>query len=122
MPTLSSAHILEMRANVGRASALLRALANSDRLLLLCALAEREMCVSELQEKLGLQQPSLSQQLGVLRREGLAVTRRKGKHIYYRVAPGPALAILEVLHREFCRPGHGAETGSTSKEKMHHDN
>lgn len=97
-------NISMMRANVGEAAALLRALSHGDRLLLLCALVEHEMCVSSLQDELGIQQPSLSQQLGVLRRESLVDTRREGKRIYYRVRPGPALAILEVLHAEFCDP------------------
>lgn len=95
-----------MRNHAEQAVSLLRALAHGDRLLLLCALVEQEMCVSDLQEQLTIQQPSLSQQLGVLRREGLVDTRRDGKHIHYRVRPGPVLSILEILHREFC----GAQT------------
>lgn len=70
--------------------------------MLLCQLCEREMCVSELEQVLDIHQPSLSQQLGVLRREGLVETRRDGKHIYYRVSQGPALLILQQLHTIFC--------------------
>lgn len=99
-----SNNVSMMRVHVGQAAALLRALSHGDRLLLLCALVEQEMSVSGLQEELGIQQPSLSQQLGVLRREGLVDTRRDGKRIHYRVRPGPALAILEILHAEFCAP------------------
>jgi len=91
-----------MRANAEQAVSLLRAMSHGDRLLLLCALVEQEMCVSDLQQRLDIQQPSLSQQLGVLRREGLVETRRDGKHIYYRVRPGPVQAILTILYQEFC--------------------
>ncbi|MDQ6620332.1 MAG: metalloregulator ArsR/SmtB family transcription factor, partial [Pseudomonadota bacterium] len=57
----------KMRAAAEDATRLLRALANADRLLLLCHLSQGERCVSELEEELGITQPTLSQQLTVLR-------------------------------------------------------
>ena len=96
---------------------LLRTLAHEDRLLLLCQLCEQEMCVSDLEESLDIRQPSLSQQLGVLRREGLVHTRREGKHIYYSVKPGPALVLLQTLHNLFCdsiHASHGADQPAAS--------
>lgn len=95
--------ISQMRTNAADAVNLLRTLAHEDRLLLLCQLSQLEMCVSELESGLDIRQPSLSQQLGVLRREGLVDTRREGKHIFYRVSPGPALTILHQLHDIFCQ-------------------
>lgn len=62
--------IEQLRANAASAGALLKALANPDRLLLLCQLSQGERNVSELEQLLGIQQPTLSQQLAVLRREG----------------------------------------------------
>ncbi|MGQ9424437.1 ArsR/SmtB family transcription factor [Gilvimarinus sp. F26214L] len=94
-----------MRAAAGSASALLRALSHEDRLLLLCQLSQGEACVSDLELACGIYQPSLSQHLGVLRREGLVETRRDGKHIYYRTADEDALAVLEVLYQRFCLRG-----------------
>jgi ArsR family transcriptional regulator len=82
---------------------LMKALANPDRLMLLCQLSQGEMSVSELEAALGILQPTLSQQLGVLRDEELVETRREGKHIYYRVSSAPALAVLQVLYEQFCR-------------------
>jgi DNA-binding transcriptional ArsR family regulator len=92
-----------MQAAAGEASRLLKTLANPDRLLLLCQLAEREMSVGELEAELGILQPTLSQQLGVLREESLVLTRREGKHVYYRLEKGPALAVLRTLYDAFCR-------------------
>jgi len=86
------------------AAALLRSLANPDRLLLLCHLVEGECNVSTLESLTGIRQPSLSQQLGVLRDEGIVATRREGKFVYYRVASAPALAVLRTLHETFCAP------------------
>lgn len=59
----------------------LKRLANPERLLLLCELSQGERRVGELEQRLSIRQPPLSQQLGVLRSEGLVGTRRDGKHI-----------------------------------------
>lgn len=95
----------EMRQGAGEASSLLRVLAHEDRLMLLCQLSQGEYCVGELEKLLDLHQPSLSQQLGILRREQLVSTRREGKHIFYRVGDDRVLAVLQSLHGIFCSGG-----------------
>nr|WP_212757954.1 metalloregulator ArsR/SmtB family transcription factor [Stutzerimonas nitrititolerans] len=94
--------IQQLRANADAAGQLLKALGNPDRLLLLCQLVEGERSVSELEALLGIQQPTLSQQLGVLRREGLVATRREGKQIFYRIDSPAALAVINTLYQLFC--------------------
>ncbi|QRQ89165.1 helix-turn-helix transcriptional regulator [Cupriavidus oxalaticus] len=91
-----------MQAAATRACALLKVLANPDRLLLMCRLSQGELSVGELEEQLGIRQPTLSQQLGVLRENGLVATRRDGKNIFYSVASGQALAVMAVLYDQFC--------------------
>ncbi|AVO52772.1 metalloregulator ArsR/SmtB family transcription factor [Ectopseudomonas mendocina] len=99
---VDSLDIQQLRANADAAGQLLKALANPDRLLLLCQLSQGERNVSELEAQLGIQQPTLSQQLAVLRREGLVETRRDGKQIFYRISSPAALAVIETLYRLFC--------------------
>ncbi|CDS53368.1 Transcriptional regulator, ArsR family [Polaromonas sp. CG9_12] len=91
-----------LRQGAAQAVAALKLLANEDRLLLLCQLSQGELCVSELEAQLGIRQPTLSQQLGVLRAEGVVNTRRQGKNIYYSVADPAMLEIVAVLHRLYC--------------------
>jgi DNA-binding transcriptional ArsR family regulator len=93
----------EMRAAAREVTALLRGLANADRLLLLCEMTHGELSVGELEARLGISQPTLSQQLGVLRGEGLVATRREGKRIFYRIADANALQVLETLYRLYCK-------------------
>jgi DNA-binding transcriptional ArsR family regulator len=93
-----------MRATAGQACGLLRSLAHRDRLMLLCQLREGERSVSELEALLDIHQPSLSQQLGVLRSEGLVNTRREGKRIYYSLASSEARTLIETLYSLFCLP------------------
>ncbi len=97
-------NVSAMRESAGKAGAMLKALANPDRLMLLCQLTKGEHCVSDLEAKLGLMQPSLSQQLTVLRREGLVETRREGKQIFYSIASDEAMSILKLLHSLYCQP------------------
>ena len=91
-----------LRDNAAQASQLLKALSHPDRLMLLCRLAEGERSVSELEPLVEVYQPSLSQQLGILRREGLVSSRREGKQMFYQVANPDALAVLNVLYQRFC--------------------
>jgi DNA-binding transcriptional ArsR family regulator len=97
-----------MRAAAAQACALLKVLANPSRLLLLCQLAQGALCVSELESILGIQQPTLSQQLGVLRDEALVTTRREGKQIFYSIASDEAMAVMQLLYRLYCEKPNGA--------------
>jgi len=82
-------------------------LSNPDRLMLLCQLSQGEKRVGELEEILGIVQPTLSQQLTVLRDEELVSTRREGKNIYYQIASPQALAVMNILYAQFCAPQEG---------------
>ena len=91
-----------MRAHAGEAVTMLKLLGNEDRLLLLCELSQGECGVSELEQRLGIRQPTLSQQLAVLRADGVVSTRREGKNIYYAIAEPRVLHLLQTLHDLFC--------------------
>lgn len=91
-----------LRAAALQAGGLLKALANPDRLLLLCQLTQGEQSVGALEAALDIRQPTLSQQLGVLRQEGHVATRREGKQIFYSVASPEALAVLQLLYQIYC--------------------
>ena len=99
---VGSIDALAMRRHAKGASALLQALSNEHRLMVLCVLADGENSVGSLNERIPLSQSALSQHLAVLREEGLVETRREAQTIYYRLASGPALDIIKVLHRHYC--------------------
>lgn len=91
-----------LRESASKACSLLKVLANEDRLLLLCQLAEGEFNVGELEQRVGIRQPTLSQQLGVLREEGMVNIRREGKYIYYSLARHDVTQIMETLYELYC--------------------
>ena len=100
----------KMKASASNACRLMKVLSNPDRLMLLCQLSQGEKRVGELEEILGIVQPTLSQQLTVLREEELVTTRRDGKSIYYQIASPQALAVMNVLFEQFCGPQTGNNT------------
>lgn len=103
-----AASVADLQARAREAAALLKALGNSDRLLLLCQLVNGERPVAELGAVTGIAQPSLSQQLGVLRHEGLVATRREGRFMHYRIASPAVHAVLATLYRLYCEDGDGS--------------
>lgn len=91
-----------MQESAAQACRLMKVLGNPDRLMILCELTRGERRVGELEEILGIVQPTLSQQLTVLRDEGLVSARREGRHICYQLTSGQALAVIQVLYEQFC--------------------
>jgi len=92
----------EMRAAATHACSLMKVLANPDRLMILCQLSQGEKRVGELEALLGIVQPTLSQQLTVLREQQLVSTRRDGKNIYYMLSSPQAMAVIKTLYEQFC--------------------
>jgi DNA-binding transcriptional ArsR family regulator len=91
-----------MRPHAESAASLLKALANEQRLLILCNLADGELSVGELNEQLPLSQSALSQHLAVLREQGIVATRREAQTVFYSLRPGAAARVVSLLHEIYC--------------------
>ncbi len=91
-----------LRRSADSACRLMKVLSNPDRLLLLCQLTQGEKRVGELEELVGISQPTLSQQLGILRREGVVSTRRDGKFIWYQLNDPRILQLIQTMYRLYC--------------------
>jgi DNA-binding transcriptional ArsR family regulator len=99
---LSLTEVSALRESATKACSLLKALANEDRLLILCQLTQGERNVGEIEELVGIYQPTLSQQLGVLREEGIVNTCRKGKYIYYSLASFEVIQLMQTMSKLYC--------------------
>jgi DNA-binding transcriptional ArsR family regulator len=75
---------------------LFKALAHPARIRILEVLAEGERSVGELQPLVGIESSHLSQQLAVLRRAGLVVSRKEGTSVFYAVRDPTAVELLRV--------------------------
>lgn len=92
----------KMIVEIDRASLFLKALSGRSRLLLLCHLWDGEKSVGELARLTGARDTAVSQQLALLRREGMVAARRAGQMIFYSLASAEARHMLESLQALFC--------------------
>ena len=91
-----------MAKHAGKAADFLKALANDQRLAILCSLLDGPQSVSQINERVRLSQSALSQHLAVLRERELVETERQAQAVYYSVPEGKTRRLLEVLHDCFC--------------------
>ncbi len=83
--------------NIQADAELFRVLGHETRLRLLMLLAEGEHGVGEIDTISGIGQPGLSQQLAILRKARLVMTRRVAKQVYYRVDPAAVEKAADLL-------------------------
>jgi DNA-binding transcriptional ArsR family regulator len=100
-----------LQSRAGAAEALLKALANRWRLMILCELHMGERSVTQLQNVVGLGQSALSQHLARLREDGLVATRREAQTIFYSLASPEVMRIIGLLHELYCSPDCASSAG-----------
>jgi DNA-binding transcriptional ArsR family regulator len=110
--------VIEMQKKAGEASTLLAAMANEKRLMLLCQLIEGEKSVTELSEALGVRQPTVSQHLALLRKDGFVEPRRDGQVQYYGIASEEVRSILSTLYSIYCVPTPQQEAAKKAVQKV----
>lgn len=104
-----------MARHAAAAAELLKALAHPARLMVMCRLVDGEASVGELQQQAGLSMSALSQHLAVLRELALVTTRRQSQTIFYSLADGPALGVMQALYEAYCAskaPGRRTPAGA----------
>lgn len=92
----------KLEHNVAQAAALLKALSNEKRLMIVCILNKGEQSVGELEKNIGLSQSALSQHLARLRRDSLVKTRRAAQTIYYSLGNHAVVALMDCLSGIYC--------------------
>ena len=104
---------VRMHGRAEEVSAILKLLGNPQRLLIACLLCEGAYAVSEIEEKLGIHQPTLSQQLGALREAGVIEGQRQAKAVIYSLADARTSHLLDALQRIFSPEGLSALAAPT---------
>ncbi|PWR24930.1 ArsR/SmtB family transcription factor [Zavarzinia aquatilis] len=110
----------ELLPMADRAAEFLKVLANANRLMIVCHLLDGEASVAELEAQLGIRQPTLSQQLGILREAGIVLGRRDAKSVIYQLSDERARPLIAVMNQLFCggavpegtAPSHPAMTSA----------
>jgi DNA-binding transcriptional ArsR family regulator len=91
-----------MQEKADQATDLLKALANRNRLMILCMLSSEELSVGEIAKRLDLRDTVVSQHLALLRKDGLVQSRRDAQTMYYSLAANEARRIIDVLYELYC--------------------
>ena len=94
----------KLQSKAGAAEAMLKAVANRNRLIILCELLKGERSVGALQTAIGLSQSALSQHLARLREDELVATRRESQTIYYSLSSKPIARLIGLLYELYCAP------------------
>ena len=92
----------EMPAKAEMVADFLKGLANSHRLLILCALANGERNVTDLINETGIAQTSMSQHLAKLKDEGIVRYRRDHRTLFYAIDLPVVVEAMAVLYTRFC--------------------
>jgi len=96
-------NITAMEQTAVEVSHLMKMLSAPNRLLILCQLVDSEKSVGQLCDLLEVKPPSMSQQLSLLRREGLINARRQGQSIFYSISDERLLSLLSFLYENYCK-------------------
>ena len=107
----------DMLAAADDASAMLKALSNRHRLIIICQLTEKERSVGELAALLKLRDSTVSQHLALLRKDGLVTARRDGQTIWYSIGSPQARELMRTLYRVYCAPASACLPNVSRKAK-----
>jgi ArsR family transcriptional regulator, virulence genes transcriptional regulator len=103
-------NVQEMQNNAERVSGLLKSMSHEGRLMILCLLIGGEKSVGEIARSLEMRDAAASQQLALLRKDGLTKTRREGQTVYYSVSRDDVRQLIEFLYVLYCEPKKEQDT------------
>ncbi len=92
----------DIKNNADGAAKFLRSLANPNRLMILCLLAQGRLSVGEIEDALPLSQSALSQHLIKMKKDGILTSERDGVKIIYRLTHPLAKDVMQLLYKEYC--------------------
>tara|TARA_R110000868_G_scaffold411733_1_gene708199 strand:+ start:31124 stop:31453 length:330 start_codon:yes stop_codon:yes gene_type:complete len=83
----------------------LQAIANGNRLRILCHLAAGPLSVGEIEEFVGLSQSAVSQHLAKLKRAQIVMSKNDAQTHYYFIEDTSILSLISQMHQTFCEKG-----------------
>ncbi len=92
-----------MEQNAKELADILKVLANENRLLILCALAEQPLTVTEIFKKVGgITQSAISQHLSILKAHGILDYEKHGQQVIYYISDHRIEPVMKVLKEQYC--------------------
>jgi len=103
-------NVSDLEDSAAEAAGFLRTLANEKRLMIVCQLVDGEKNVGELCDALSVRQSTVSQQLALLRAEGVVKSRKEAQTVFYSLANENARRLVGLLYELFCNAAHAGKT------------
>ena len=94
---------------IPRAATFFKVVGDETRMKILCTIAESEVCVNDISEKIGMTKSAVSHQLKLLKTEGLVKARRDGKNIYYSLDDQHVIDMIDIAFTHIEHKSHGEE-------------
>ena len=94
--------LLKGEDDINRASRSLKAMSHPLRLKILCTLADGEVSVQDIVERVGTSQSNISQHLAILRDKGILASRKEANRVFYRVGDSRTLQLIGMMREVFC--------------------
>lgn len=88
--------------HIEQASRAMKAMSHPLRLKILCVLADQEVSVQDIVERVGTTQSNISQHLALMREKGVLRTRKDANRVYYRVGDQRTLEVVAMMRDVFC--------------------
>ncbi|HZW86414.1 MAG TPA: metalloregulator ArsR/SmtB family transcription factor [Gallionella sp.] len=95
--------LIDCEADIQQTAKAIKAMAHPLRLKILCMLADQEISVQELVERVGTSQSNISQHLAILRDKGVLTTRKQANFVFYRINDHRTLKLVALMREAFCR-------------------
>lgn len=81
------------------AASKLRSMAHPMRIAIIDLLIDKQLSVTEIYEKLNIEQASASHHLNILKSKGILVSKRQGKKIFYSLKSTTLTEIIDCINR-----------------------
>ena len=89
------------------AAAFFKVVGDETRMKILCAIADKELCVNDIANAVDMTKSAVSHQLKLLKDEGLVKNRREGKNMFYSLDDQHVVDIIDIAFTHIEHKTHG---------------
>lgn len=93
-----------------------KALSDANRVRLLCALRDGDLCVCQLIKLLALAPSTVSKHLSILNQAGLVESRKEGRWVHYHLPKQPSSVVVRITRETFRAVADSAEVMADEKQ------
>lgn len=93
---------------IPKAASFFKVVGDESRMKILCTIAEDEVCVNDIADRIGMTKSAVSHQLKLLKTEGLVKARRDGKNIFYSLDDQHVIDLIDIAFIHIDHKNHSS--------------